>query len=136
MEKWVQWVVIIRKIPHTTSAAVRATIQKALGIYPVDIRKTITYDNGHENVEHEEINKELGTRSFFCTPYHSWEKGTVENMIGLIRRSLPKGTDFKKISDDQIKEIEYMLNSRPRKCLRFRTPFEVFRQLTGVALAG
>jgi len=129
-------VVIIRKITNTTSAAVRATIQKALRVYPVDIRKTITYDNGHENVEHEEINEELGTRSFFCNPYHSWEKGTVENMIGLIRRYLPKGTDLKKVSNERIQEIEYALNSRPRKCLRFRTPFEVLYQLTGVALAG
>jgi len=129
-------VVIIRKITNTTSAAVRATIQKALRVYPVDIRKTITYDNSHENVEHEEINEELGTKSFFCNPYHSWEKGTVENMIGLIRRYLPKGTDLKKVSNERIQEIEYALNSRPRKCLRFRTPFEVLCQLTGVALAG
>jgi IS30 family transposase len=129
-------VVIIRKIPQTTSAAVRATIQKVLGIYPVDIRQTITYDNGHENVEHEKINKELGTASFFCTPYHSWEKGTVENIIGLIRRYLPKKTDFSKISDRRIAKIEHALNSRPRKCLHLRTPSEVFHQLTGVALAG
>jgi len=57
-------------------------------------------------------------------------------MIGLIRRYLPKRTDFRKISDERIAEIEYALNSRPRKCLDFRTPFEVFRQLAGVALAG
>jgi IS30 family transposase len=128
--------VIIRKIKQTTSAAVSKVIQKTLGAYPLDIRQTITYDNGHENVEHERINKKLGTASFFCNPYHSWEKGTVENMIGLIRRYLPKRTDFSKISDDRIAEIEYALNSRPRKCLAFRTPFEVFRQLAGVALAG
>lgn len=128
--------VIIRKIKRTTSAAVRKVIQETLGAYPLDIRQTITYDNGHENVEHEQINKKLGTASFFCHPYHSWEKGTVENLIGLIRRSLPKRTDFRKISDDRIAAIEYTLNSRPRKCLAFRTPFEVFRQLANVALAG
>jgi len=128
--------VLIRKIKQTTSAAVRKVIQDTLGVYPLDIRQTITYDNGHENVEHESINKKLGTASFFCNPYHSWEKGTVENLIGLIRRYLPKGTDFSKISDDRIAEIEYALNSRPKKCLAFRTPFEVFPQLSGVALAG
>lgn len=128
--------VIIRKIKQTTSEAVRKVIQETLGAYPLDIRQTITYDNGHENVEHEWINKKLGTASFFCNPYHSWEKGTVENIIGLIRRYLPKKTDFSKISDDRIAKIEYALNSRPRKCLHFRTPFEMFRQLTGVALAG
>lgn len=125
----------IRKIERTTSAAVKKTIQEVLGTYHINFRHTITYDNGHENVEHEQINKKLGTASFFCNPYHSWEKGTVENLIGLIRRHLPKGTDFRKISDDRVAEIEHKLNSRPRKCLDFRTPFEVFDQLTGVALA-
>jgi IS30 family transposase len=60
----------------------------------------------------------------------------VENIIGLIRRYLPKKTDFSKISDRRIAKIEHALNSRPRKCLHFRTPSEVFHQLTGVALAG
>lgn len=126
----------IRKIRQTTSAAVRQAISGILGAYPVDLRHTITYDNGHENVEHEWINKKLGTMSFFCNPYHSWEKGTVENMIGLIRRYLPKRTNFSKITEDRIAEIEDKLNSRPRKCLAYRTPYEVFRQLTNVALAG
>lgn len=125
----------IKKIERTTSGAVKRAIREALGTYHIDFRQTITYDNGHENVEHEQINEKLGTASFFCNPYHSWEKGTIENLIGLIRRQLPKGTDFRKISDDQIAEIEHKLNSRPRKCLDFRTPFEVFDQLTGVALA-
>ena len=126
----------INKIKRTTSEEARKVIQKTLEAYPADLRQTITYDNGHENVEHEQINRKLGTDSFFCNPYHSWEKGTIENLIGLIRRHLPKGTNFSKISDERIAEIEYMLNSRPRKCLAFRTPFEVFDQLTAVALAG
>ncbi len=128
--------VCIRKIQQTTSAAIRQAISGILGAYPVDLRHTITYDNSHENVEHEWINKKLGTRSFFCNPYHSWEKGTVENMIGLIRRYLSKRTNFSKITDDRIAEIEDKLNSRPRKCPAYRTRYEEFRRLRNVALAG
>jgi IS30 family transposase len=126
----------IRKLRHTTAAAVRQAITTMLAAYPADRRHTITYDNGHENVEHEYINQRLGTMSFFCNPYHSWEKGTVENLIGLIRRYLPKRTDFSKIRKDRIVAIENRLNSRPRKCLAFRTPNEVSRQLSSVALTG
>jgi len=126
----------IRKIKNTTSEATRKIIVETLGAYPLEFAQTITFDNGHENVEHDLINEELGTDSYFCNPYHSWEKGTIENLIGLIRRYLPKGTNFAKISDDRIAEIEHALNSRPKKCLGFRTPFEMFDQLTAVALAG
>lgn len=125
----------IGKIKNTTSNAVKRAITEMLGAYPIEFRHTLTYDNGHENVEHEQINQVLGTSSYFCNPYHSWEKGTIENMIGLIRRYLPKGTNLAKVSDERISEIEYALNSRPRKCLGFRTPFEMFDQLASVALA-
>ena len=93
------------------------------------MRTTITYDNGTENVEHEKINQTLGTKSFFCTPYHSWEKGTVENRIGVIRRYLPKGTDFAKVTDKEIRRIEREIQNRPMKCLGFRTSLEVFNNL-------
>ena len=95
----------------------------------------ITYDNGKENVSHQHINASLGTQSFFCNPYHSWEKGSVEHIVGLVRRYLPKKTDFAKVSHHQIEYIEHQLNSRPRKCLNFRTPYEVF-SLNRIALQG
>lgn len=96
---------------------------------------TITYDNGKENTKHEKINELLGTKSYFCAPYHSWEKGTVENTIGLIRRFLPKKTDFSTVTTEQLEYIEDLLNNRPRKCLDFNTPLEVFKELS-VALNG
>ena len=96
------------------------------------MRKSITYDNGTENVEHELVNATLKTRSYFCHPYTSQEKGTVENTNGLVRRHWPKRTDFAKLSQSEVKTMERWLNSRPRKCLDFQTPAEVFAQ--GVAL--
>ncbi|MBU0549666.1 MAG: IS30 family transposase [Candidatus Omnitrophica bacterium] len=109
-------------------------LTRRLSCYPQQLRRTITYDNGSENVEHERINETLGTRSYFCNPFHSWEKGSVEYSIGLVRRFLPKKTDFAKISHYRVRKIEKLLNNRPRKCLNFQTPSEVFNSC--VALTG
>ena len=103
----------------------RAVIRRMKGL-PACARRSITYDNGSENTQHELINDQLNTDSYFCNPYHSWEKGSVENVNGLIRRFFPKKTDFAKITHKRIKEIESLLNNRPRKCLGFRTPNQVF----------
>lgn len=92
-------------------------------------------DNGPENALHYRLNKALNTDSYFCKPYHSWEKGTVENTNGLIRRYLPKKTDFSQISSKKIKAIENTLNNRPRKCLQFKTPNEVFSEAISGALS-
>ena len=69
--------------------------------------------------------------SFFCAPYHSWEKGSAEQVNGLIRRFLPKGTNFHELEQGEINRIEKLLNNRPRKCLNDRTPYEVFREARG-----
>jgi IS30 family transposase len=91
------------------------------------MRMTITYDNGPENTCHGRTNHSLGTQSYFCEPYHSWEKGAVENSIGLIRRYFPKGTNFSNVTKKQVLSVEKQLNNRPRKCLKYQTPAEAFR---------
>lgn len=87
--------------------------------------QTITYDNGIENKHHQRIAQELSVKTFFCHPYSSWEKGTVENTIGRIRRFIPKGADISTYTDQQIQQIEDWLNHTPRKCLNFLTPYEI-----------
>ena len=77
-----------------SSDATKESIIKRLKQYGNDLRQTLTYDNGSENTQHGIINKKLSMTSFFCEPYHSWEKGTIEQRNGLIRRFFPKGTDF------------------------------------------
>ncbi len=77
------------------------------------------------------MNKALGTESLFCAPDHSWEKGSVEQVNGLIRRFFPKGTNFHALGRREIHRIEKLLNNRPRKCLDYRTPYEVFREARG-----
>lgn len=125
----------IGKLPAKTARAMRVALTRRLSRIPTDMRKTITYDNGSENTDHEETNRILGTQSYFCEPYHSWEKGTVENTIGLVRRFLPKKTDFAIVSSKDIRKIEYWLNNRPRKCLNFKTPAEAMKA-ERVALTG
>jgi IS30 family transposase len=95
---------------------------------PKKARQSITYDNGTENCRHEKTNAVLESKSYFCLPYHSWEKGAVENINSLIRRFLPKKTDFAKVTYEQLQMIENLLNNRPRKCLGFKTPLEVFNR--------
>ncbi len=95
------------------------------------LKQSITYDNGSENASHEEINETLGTQSLFCAPYHSWEKGRVEQVNGLLRRFVPKGTNFHELGPRQINPMEKLWNHRPRKCLNYQTPYEVFREAPG-----
>jgi len=94
------------------------------------MRKTITFDNGTENAGHMRLKTELGINTYFCNPYHSWEKGTVENMIGLIRRKFPKSTNFSTVNNEKLKELEVQLNNRPRKCLNYMTPIEIMKLCT------
>jgi IS30 family transposase len=113
------------KLPAKTSRNFRGALTRKLKSYPKTLRRSITYDNGCENVEHEYTNKVLGTQSYFCEPFHSWEKASIENAIGLIRRFFPKKTDFALVSKEQVKQVETLLNTRPRKCLNYRTPNEI-----------
>lgn len=122
----------ITKVAHHRPHDTRCAVTRVLSRYPRHARRSITYDNGHENLYHLKINAVLGTKSYFCEPYHSWEKGTVENTVGLVRRVFPKKTDFARISKMQLKQLERRLNNRPRKVLYFKTPKEVFAK--GVAL--
>ena len=116
----------IAKLPRRTAQHLRIALARSLSQYPKRARRTITYDNGQENVEHMRINKILGTRSYFCEPFHSWEKAIVENTIGIIRRTYPKKTNFDCVNKADIKRLERQLNNRPRKTLDYKTPREVF----------
>lgn len=86
--------------------------------------KTITFDNGLEFSGHDVIKQTTGIKTYFTHAYAAWERGTVENMNGLLRQYLPKKTDFRKVSEKRIRFIEQTLNNRPRKCLGYKTPNE------------
>lgn len=116
---------IIVKINNRKSKTVTHEFEKLLNKQPQYLRKTMTYDNGIEMANHKWLSKKTGMDIYFAHPYSSWERGTNENTNGLIRRFLPKGTNFNNISMEELKNIENNLNNRPRKVLGFKTPNEM-----------
>ncbi|MBN4063720.1 IS30 family transposase [Cardiobacterium sp. AH-315-I02] len=94
--------------------------------------KTITFDNGKEFAFHEEVAKTIRCDTFFAKPYHSWQRGQNENANGLLRQYFPKSMELIDVTTKQVFEAVHKLNSRPRKCLGFKTPYEVFEELTGI----
>jgi IS30 family transposase len=118
--------IILKKLDRRTAYFVHKAIVKSLENFSPRVRNSITYDNGMENVLHEKTNKKLGTKSYFCNPYHSWEKGTVENLIGLVRRFYPKKTDWNNVSQCDLNKVARFINNRPMKCLGYKTPRQVF----------
>ena len=92
------------------------------------IVRSITADNGSENTRHRQLSKNIGVDVFFAHPYASWEKGSVENMIGRMRYYIPKGTSLSQFTHNQIQWLENELNNTPRKCLRWRTPNEAMER--------
>ncbi|MEJ7592724.1 MAG: IS30 family transposase [Planctomycetaceae bacterium] len=105
---------------------VKKAIVSALRPLGTAARHTLTTDNGTEFAEHKAIETQLGMKIYFAHPYSSWERGTNENTNGLIRQYFPKGMDLKNVSPAQLAHVERKLNNRPRKCLEFQTPSEVF----------
>jgi IS30 family transposase len=116
--------VLITKLNRKGAAETNQAVIRRLKNLSAAGRRTLTLDNGPENAGHEQLTAKLGIKCYFAHPYASWERGTNENINGLIRWYLPKGTDFSKIDKDQIAKIEFLLNSRPRKCLGYKTPLE------------
>ena len=104
------------------------TIKAQLEIFkslPKAARKAVTLDNGRENHLHFKLN-EVGIKTYFADPYSSWQRGSNEYHNGLLRRYFPKKTSFKFVSQEEIDDVVWEINNRPRKCLGYLTPNEVF----------
>lgn len=113
---------IIRKIPDKTQKSIENALKK-INIKTLDF-KTITFDNGSEFLDFEMIEKVMKCRVFYAHPYCSFERGTNENANGIIRRFLPKGTDFSQVSQKEVRKIERWMNNYPRKILGWKTALE------------
>lgn len=117
------------KVDNRKAATARDTIAAAL--MPLrGIVHTLTYDNGSEFSHHQGINRVLGSQSFFAHPFHSWERGTNENMNGLLRQYFPKGKPMAQLTKTQIEKAVERLNNGPRKCLGYIIPNQVFKDET------
>ena len=120
---------LLGKVTHRTAQEVENQIHKLL--QPVSNQVyTLTSDHGKEFANHQHLAETLNLKFYFAHPYAAWERGTNENTNGLIRQYFPKKHDFQTISKQQIQQVMHKLNLRPRKTLRFKTPFEVFCHLS------
>ena len=125
VERKSRFAVAMRPADQTGNS--RATIiTKWFGNMPEGAVKTFTFDNGPEFARHEDITAGTGAKVYFAKPYAAWQKGSVENLNGNIRWYLPRRTDLDEIGSWKLNGIIDLMNSRPRKCLGFRTPAEVF----------
>ena len=121
--------VILARMEGTDATRARQGFTKKLRHVPAALRKTLTYDRGKEMAEHEQLARRLAIQIFFADPHSPWQRGTNENTNGLLRQYLPKGTDLSAYTQRELNTIADRLNTRPRKCLGFATPLEVYAQL-------
>jgi len=124
---------LIGKVDHYTAWAVEKAIISLMELLPRR-NYTLTVDNGKEFASHESVAESLRIKVFFADPYSAWQRGLNENTNGLIRQYVPKGSNVRILTDEQIKYIMDRLNNRPRKSLGYLTPNEVFyerKRLTG-----
>lgn len=118
--------VLIKRLKHGKNPKELAQDVKWL-LFPYrHLVRTITTDNGIEFCEHRAISKALGVTVYFADPYSSWQKGCIENANKLIRQYIPKSIDFENFTDEQIAQIQYKINRRPRKKLNFYDPKTCF----------
>ena len=115
---------------HTAEAVGRVEVASLRG-RPLE---TVTPDRGKEFANHAQVSEALGgVQFYFCEPHRPWQKPSVENTNGLIREFFPKGTDFSKVTDEEVQHVFDMINDRPRKVLGFRTANEVYREMLHLA---
>lgn len=114
--------------PASAASVLQAFTDKLNGIAQ-PMRKTLTYDQGLEMARHKELTANTGIAVYFCDPHSPWQRGSNENINGLVRQYLPKGTDLSGYSQQQLDAIADEINNRPRKGLGVRTPLAVYRQL-------
>ena len=119
---------VTRKLERSTSQGVADALYDAMRRLPKSKRLTQTFDNGREFARHETIAKRLSLNVYFAHAYSSWERGTNENTNGLLRQYVPKSRDFATLTNAELASYTWQLNNRPRKCLNYRTPTEVFHQ--------
>lgn len=120
--------VALDKLEQARAETVRQKTRQRFARLPKYQRRTITYDNGPEFTQHEFIERETKAKVYFAHPYSSWERGTCENTNGLLRQYVPKKTALTEITQSMLDRFAFLLNTRPRKRLNWRTPAQVLKQ--------
>lgn len=120
---------LLTRLNQTDATAVRQSFARTINKLPADWRRSLTYDQGREMKQHQLLTEQTKIKVYFAHKSSPWERGTNENTNGLLRQYFPKNTDFNLVPARQINKVQNLLNNRPRKCLGFKKPIEVFYQL-------
>jgi len=119
----------IRKLNNHKAGTKTDVLLEQFSQEPKELKRTLTLDNGPENKDGGKFRNQSAMTVYKTTPYHSWEKGTVENTIGRVRKYIPKGKSVDTTSDKHLLTIEDRMNNTPRKCLGFLTPNEAYAKI-------
>ncbi|GAB0120210.1 IS30 family transposase [Acidisoma sp. 7E03] len=117
---------VLASNPSRHSAGVMNGIAHGLAPFPPALRQSVTFDRGSEFASYMTLGQQMGMKSYFCAPQAPWQKGTVENTNGRLRRFLPLDTDLARRTAEDLAALAHRMNTTPRKCLDFKTPAEVF----------
>lgn len=124
-ERWSRLLLATRQ-PSKAAEPVATQLLLQFEGLPLQLRRTLTVDNGTEFSQHHRLNEQLGMGTYFCDPHSPWQKGGIENAIGRMRRRLPRKTDLATVTHAQLNQLVAAYNHTPRKCLGYRTPAQVF----------
>ena len=122
---------MVHRLSNGSAEETEQALMKSIESFPEPLWKTITFDNGGEGAHHQRLKETFNLQTYFCDPYASYQKGSVENANRIIRRYLPRGTDMSTITQQDIYDVQERINSTPRKILGYKTPKEVLEELCG-----
>lgn len=125
VERKTLYVALVKLFDGTAKATAKG-FGTILQRFDVDMRRSLTYDQGREMAQHAKLTQDTGIQVYFAHPHSPWERGQNENTNGLLRQYLPKGTDLSVFSQRQLDDIAWKLNTRPRKSLDWKCPAELF----------
>ena len=132
VERTTRYTLLVPLGRDKSAGTVRKAYARAFRSIPAELKKTLTYDQGKEMLEHKRFTIATGIKVYFAHPGSPWERGTNENTNGLVRQYFPKGTDFSKVSRYQIKRAQRRLNDRPRAVLHYEKPDEVINRIVAL----
>jgi IS30 family transposase len=128
--------IMLVKLDGLGSQAVIDAFNRRLREVPPSLRKTLTYDQGSEMALHKELARKLRIDIYFCDAHSPWQRGTNESANGIVREFLPKGIDLSQFTEEDLRNVEFIMNNTPRKILGYYTPAEVFSRLKIDDIAG
>jgi IS30 family transposase len=134
VERSTRYVMLFPRPQGHTAQLVRVALAKKIRSLPTELRRSLTWDQGHEMAQHTRSTIETGVQVYFCDPKSPWQRGSNENTNRLLRQYLPKTTDLSKVTASELNAIARSLNGRPRQTLQWRSPSEAFNE--AVAMTG